>query len=291
MKPNRGWTPYLFVLPAFAVFAVAILLPVIGTFGLSFFRWDGSGPLKFKGFANYIRAFHDSVYISSYWHVLIYVVATIFLEVVAGLLLAGAVSARPKTTFYRVAFFIPVMLPLVVIAVLWSFVLNPDFGLLNAGLDAIGLGSWKRVWLGDPNTALLAISVISGWIFAGFYMASFYAGFARIPRDLIESARLDGAGEWTIFRRMKVPLVRGITEVAVLLCVTGGIQVFDLVFVLTNGGPYNTTEVPTTYLVKTVFRDQEVGYGSALAVILTVVIALIGLLYSRLRRRSADVEF
>jgi len=291
LKPNRGWTPYLFVLPAFTVFAISILLPVLGTFGLSFTRWDGSGALKFKGVANYIRAFHDSVYIASYWHVLIYVVATIVLEVVAGLLLAGAVSARPRTTFYRVAFFIPVMLPLVVIAVLWSFVLNPDFGLLNAGLDAIGLDSWKRVWLGDPNTALLAISVISGWIFAGFYMAIFYAGFARIPKDIIESARLDGAGEWMIFRRMKVPLVRGITEVAVLLCVTGGIQVFDLVFVLTNGGPYNTTEVPTTHLVKTVFRDQEVGYGSALAVILTVVIALIGLLYSRLRRKSSDVEF
>jgi len=89
LKPNRGWTPYLFVLPAFAVFAISILLPMLGTFGLSFTRWDGSGALKFKGVANYIRAFHDSVYIASYWHVLIYVVATIVLEVVAGLLLAG----------------------------------------------------------------------------------------------------------------------------------------------------------------------------------------------------------
>lgn len=290
MKPNRAWTPYLFVLPAFVVFAVAILVPALGTLGLSFTRWDGTGPMTFKGLGNYTRAFRDSVYLSSYWHVAVYVIATIVLEVLAGLLLAGAVSARPRTTFYRVAFFVPVMLPLVVIAVLWAFVLNPDFGLLNAGLQAVGLESWTRIWLGDQSTALLSISVISGWIFAGFYMAIFYAGFARIPGELIDSARLDGAGEWTIFRRIKVPLVRNVTEVAVLLCVTGGIQVFDLVFVLTNGGPYNSTEVPTTYLVKTVFRDQDVGYGSALAVLLTLVIAVIGLAYTRLRRRSG-VEF
>jgi len=198
---SSPWSPYLFVLPAFALFFVVVLLPVIGTIGLSFTRWDGTGPVEWRGLSNYTRAFRDHVYLSSYWHVTVYVVLTLVLEVAVGLGLAGLVSARPRTAFYRVAFFVPVMLPLVVIAVLWSFVLNPDFGLLNAGLAELGLPG-THLWLGDPATALPSISLVSGWVFAGFYMAIFYAGFQRIPKDLVECARLDGAGEWTIFRRI-----------------------------------------------------------------------------------------
>jgi len=290
-RPGRRFTPYVFLAPAFALYGVVVLAPILGTAVLSFTRWDGNGPLAWRGFSNYTRAFRDDVYLSTYWHVAIYVLATLVLEVLVGLGLAGLVSARPRTGFYRIAFFVPVMLPLVVVAVLWAFVLNPDFGLLNGALGALGLPGAQQLWLGDASTALLALSVVSGWVFAGFYMAIFYAGFQRIPNELVESARLDGAGEWTIFRRIKVPLIRRVTDVAVLLCVTGGIQVFDLVFVMTNGGPYNSTEVPTTYLVKTVFRDQDVGYGAAQAVLLTIVVSVIALGYSRIRRGSAAVEF
>jgi raffinose/stachyose/melibiose transport system permease protein len=214
------------------------------------------------------------------------------LEVAVGLLLAGLVSAKRNTTFYRVAFFTPVMLPLVVISVLWSFILNPDLGLLNRLLGNVGLESWQRIWLGEQATALLSLSVISGWIYAGFYMAIFYAGFQRIPSTIIESARLDGATEWQLLRQIKIPMVKNLTEVAVLLCFTGGIQMFDLVYVLTNGGPYDTTQVPTTYLVRVVFRDQQMGYGSALAVILTVVVLLVGLIYNKVRtKEDAVVEY
>ena len=183
--------------------------------------------------------------------------------------------------WFRVAIFTPVMLPMVVVAVLWSFVYNPDFGLLNGALGALGLEGLQRIWLGDTSTALLAISVVSGWVFAGFYMMIFYAAFRQIPSEVIEAARLDGAGEWALFRRVKVPMIRGATGVAVLLCVTGGFQGFDLFFVLTNGGPYGSTEIPTTLLVKTVFRDGEVGYGSAMAVLLTAIVLAVGLVYVR----------
>jgi raffinose/stachyose/melibiose transport system permease protein len=228
----------------------------------------------------------------SYWHAAVYIAATLVLEVAVGLLLAGLVSAKRNTTFYRVAFFTPVMLPLVVISVLWSFILNPDIGLLNRLLGNAGLESWQRIWLGEQATALLSLSVISGWIYAGFYMAIFYAGFQRIPSTIIESARLDGATEWQLLRRIKIPMVKNLTEVAVLLCFTGGIQMFDLVYVLTNGGPYDTTQVPTTYLVRVVFRDQQMGYGSALAVILTVVVLLVGLIYNKVRtKEDAVVEY
>ena len=292
MKPTARWIPYFLVAPAFLIFSVAILGPILATFGLSLTDWDGFSTPTFVGLDNFNRAFDDNIYMASYWHAAVYIAATLILEVLIGLLLAGLVSAKRNSTFYRVAFFTPVMLPLVVISVLWSFLLNPDLGILNRLLDQIGLESWKRIWLGDQSTALLSLSVISGWIYAGFFMAIFYAGFQRIPGTIIESARLDGASEWKLIRHIKIPMVRNLTEVAILLCFIGGIQVFDLVFVLTNGGPYETTQFPTTYLVRVVFRDQQMGYGSALAVILTIVVVLIGLIYNKLRTKDdAVVEY
>jgi len=289
MKPTARWIPYLLVAPAFAIFSIAILGPIIATFGLSLTDWDGFSTPSFVGLKNFNKAFADQIYMSAYWHAAVYILATLFLEVVIGLLLAGLVSAKRNTTFYRVAFFTPVMLPLVVISVLWSFLLNPDMGILNRILGNLGLESWQRIWLGDQSTALLSISVISGWIFAGFYMAIFYAGFQRIPSTIIESARLDGASEWQLLRKIKIPMIKNLTEVAVLLCFTGGIQIFDLVYVLTNGGPYDTTQFPTTYLVRVVFRDQQMGYGSALAVILTVVVVTVALIYNKLRTKEDSV--
>ena len=292
MKPTARWITYFLVAPACLIFSVAILGPILATFGLSLTDWDGFNTPTFVGLDNFNRAFDDNIYMASYWHAGVYIAATLILEVLVGLLLAGLVSAKRNSTFYRVAFFTPVMLPLVVISVLWSFLLNPDLGILNRLLDQIGLESWKRIWLGDQSTALLSLSVISGWIYAGFFMAIFYAGFQRIPSTIIESARLDGASEWKLIRQIKIPMVRNLTEVAILLCFIGGIQVFDLVFVLTNGGPYETTQFPTTYLVRVVFRDQQMGYGSALAVILTIVVVLIGLIYNKLRTKDdAVVEY
>jgi raffinose/stachyose/melibiose transport system permease protein len=287
MKPTRAASPYLFVAPAVAVFGFAVLVPLVLTVGYSVTDWNGFGAVTFVGFDNYLRAASDTVFRDSFLHALVYIAATLVLEVTVGLLLAGLVSARRGSLWFRVAIFTPVMLPLVVVAVLWSFVYNADFGLINGALDAIGAPGLKRVWLGDTSTALLAVSVVSGWVFAGFYMMIFYAAFRQIPAEVVEAGRLDGAGEWALFRRIKVPMIRNAVAVAVLLCVTGGFQGFDLFFVLTNGGPYGATEIPTTYLVKVVFRNGEVGYGSSMAVVLTAIVLAVGLVYLRLQRRGA----
>jgi raffinose/stachyose/melibiose transport system permease protein len=286
MKPTRAASPYLFVAPAVAVFGFAVLVPLVLTVGYSVTDWNGFGAVTFVGFDNYLRAASDTVFRDSFLHALVYIAATLVLEVTVGLLLAGLVSARRGSLWFRVAIFTPVMLPLVVVAVLWSFVYNADFGLINGALDAIGAPGLKRVWLGDTSTALLAVSVVSGWVFAGFYMMIFYAAFRQIPAEVVEAGRLDGAGEWALFRRIKVPMIRNAVAVAVLLCVTGGFQGFDLFFVLTNGGPYGATEIPTTYLVKVVFRNGEVGYGSSMAVVLTAIVLAVGLVYLRLQRRG-----
>ncbi|MFL5725462.1 MAG: carbohydrate ABC transporter permease [Chloroflexota bacterium] len=288
MKPSRAIAPWLFLAPSLLVFGFAVLLPMVFTVGYSFTEWNGFGPMTFVGLENYLTAAADPIFRASFVHVCLYIAATLVLEVLVGLVLAGIVSAAAGRLWFRVAIFTPVMLPMVVVAVLWSFVYNPDFGLVNAALGAVGLEELQRVWLGDPATALAAVSVVSGWVYAGFYMMIFYAAFRQVPGEVTEAARLDGAGEWDLFRRVKVPMIRSVVWVGVLLCVTGGFQGFDLFFVLTNGGPYGATEIPTTYLVKTVFRNGDVGYGSAMAVVLTAIVLGVGVLYSRLSRRQRD---
>ena len=289
MTPARRWIPYVFLLPALLVFAFAVLLPVGMTAGYSLTEWNGYGEQLFVGIANYVELLGDQLFARSFLHITLYILATLVLEVLVGLMLAGLVtSRRGRGVWFRTAVFTPVLLPMVVVAVLWSFIYNPDFGLINATLRALGLDEFTRLWLGDTSTALLAICVVSGWVFAGFYMTIFVAALTQVPQEVVEAARLDGANEWHIFWRVKVPMIRGSIEVAVLLCVTGGFQGFDLFYVLTNGGPYYSTEIPTTYLVRTVFHNGDVGYGSAMAVALTAVVVVCGVVFMRLRRAATE---
>lgn len=286
MKPSSRWTPLILVAPALLVFSLIVLAPLIGTAGLSLTRWNGFGSPTFAGFDNYSRAFSDLVFIKSFKNVAIYIFLTLFVEVAVGLILAGILSSREKTTIYRVALFVPVMLPMVVVSVLWRFIYNPDFGIINAVVRKLGNEEFSQVWLGDTKTALLAICFVSGWVYSGFYLAIFTAGLQRVPKDIVESAQLDGATERAVFWKIKVPMIRSVREVATLLCITGGIQGFDLFYVMTGGGPYYTTEVPTTYMVRSVFRDQEIGYGSALAILVTAVVLLVGLIFMRIRKKN-----
>ena len=287
MRAHRPLAPYLFIAPALVVFGFAVLVPFVFTGAFSLTEWDGYSDAVFVGVDNYLRAFGDAVFQQSFVNVVLYILATLVVEVLLGLVLAGlAISVKRGSLWFRVAIFTPVMLPMVVVAVLWSFIYNPDFGLLNGALRALGLEDWTRVWLGDERTALLAICVVSGWVYAGFYMTIFYAALRQVPTEVVEAARLDGAKESTIFWRVRVPIIRNSIEVAILLCVTGGFQSFDLFYVLTNGGPYHATEIPTTYLVQAVFHTGEVGYGSAMAVVLTAVVVAVGLTATTLRRRA-----
>lgn len=286
MKPSRPWVPYLFVLPAFAVFGFAILAPAVMTAYYSLFEWNGYGTKVFVGLGNFRELAADTLFRRSFLHVVLYIAATLILEVAVGLAMAAlATSGRGTRLWFRTAVFTPVMLPMVVTAVLWGFIYNPDYGLANASLTAVGLDSWARPWLGDPDTALWAICLVSGWAYAGFYMTIFAASLASLPSEVLEAARLDGASEWRLFRHVRLPMIRNSVEVAVLLCITGGFQGFDLFYVLTNGGPYHATEIPTTYMVEEVFTNSNVGYGAAMSVILTVLVVAMGLTFGRLRRR------
>ena len=294
MKADKRWTPYILVAPAVAVFAFVVLIPAVFNTALSFMQWSGTDQMVFVGLDNFFRAFRDDIYLLAYRNTFIYIALTLILEVFVGLVMAGLVTMRGrKTAFYRIAFFVPVMLPMVVIAVLWSFVYSDDIGLINTALRSAGLDEIALVWLGNPATALIAVSVVSGWIYAGFYMAIFYAALQRIPTNIIEAATLDGASQWRTFFSIRMPMIRPIIEIGVLLCVTGAFQSFDLFYVMTNGGPDHQTEIITTYLVEVVFRFNNLGYGAALATIMTVAVLLLGYLFTRLRTRmgGSNIEY
>lgn len=276
-------------LPALVLYLLFVVGPVLMAGVLSFYEWDGLAAPRPLGLANYARAlFGDPIFLRSFWNNTVYIVLTLVVEVGFGLLFAAALQARlPLAGFWRALFFSPMVLSMVVVGLLWSFVLNPHFGLLNAALRGVGLGRWERGWLGEEGTALAAVSLVSGWRYAGFYMALFAAGLRRIPPEVLEAARLDGASEPVLFRRVTLPLLAPVTAVAVLLCVTGGFQAFDLFFVMTDGGPFHGTEIPALWMIKKAFNRQSLGYGSALGVLLTLVVGVIGALQVRLRREAA----
>lgn len=275
----------LLMLPALVLYLLFVVGPLLAAGALSFFAWDGVGAAHFVGAANYARALlADPIFARSFVNNACYVLITLGVEVGFGLLFAAAVQARlPLAPFWRALFFSPMVLPMVVVGLLWSFVLNPEAGLLNAALRSAGLRSLERAWLGEEGTALLAVSLVSGWRYAGFYMALFAAGLRRIPAEVLDAGRLDGAGETLLFRYVTLPLLRPVTAVALLLCVTGGFQAFDLFYVLTNGGPMHVTEIPALWMIKKAFSRQSLGYGSTLGVLLTGAVAAVGYLQMRLR--------
>lgn len=291
MKGSRySW---LFVLPAFLLFMIFILWPTLNTFFLSLFKWPGFGEKAFVGLENYFIAFFEDIYLpGALKNNIVYLALTLVFEVGFGLFLAVLVDQNLKLgNIFRSLFFAPMMLSMVVVGLLWGFLFDVDYGLLNELLRILGLHDWTRAWMSDPDFALLGICITSGWKFAGFFMIMFYAGLQRIPPQLVESAKLDGANEWHILWKIKIPLLREVLIVSVLLCTTGAFKLFDLVYVLTGGGPYHKTEVISTWLVRNAFDRFNMGYGSAIAVIMTVLVFTVTIAYLTITRRKSALEY
>ena len=290
----RKPAPYLYILPALTLFVAIIILPAAGTLCLSFFNWSGIGrDMQFVGLENYRAAFREgSYFMLSLRNNLVYLVATLVVEMCFGLVMALVLDFKLRFFgVFRVLFFSPMVLSMMPVGLLWRFVYSPEIGILNGVLKAIGLGSLARPWLGDPATALYAVCLTSGWRYAGFYMVLFYAGLQRIPKQLYESARMDGASDIGCFRHVSLPLLREVFVICVLLCATGAFQAFDLVYAMTGGKPYHSTEVVATWLVDVAFSHNRYGHGSALAVMMTVIVFAIALTYHLYARRREVIEY
>jgi ABC-type sugar transport system permease subunit len=204
-----------------------------------------------------------------------------------GLFLAMLLWRQPRGfTLFRTVYFLPQVLSSVVIAIVWGWIYNPIFGLLNEALDAVGLESLSRGWLGDPSVALYAVLAAAVWAEIGFVFVVFLAGLQNVSRDLLEAATIDGANAWQRFWDVTVPQLANVITVVGALMLIGGFNVFDIIFVMTGGGPNNATEVIGTYTYTEAFTQNRIGYAATLSLVMTVVSLVVSFVFIRLRERG-----
>ena len=262
----------LFVTPALLVYGLVMIMPIGLTFGFAFTEWERFRPLSFGTFEHLARLFHDPVLGQAFLNNFLYIAFTILLEGFAGLMLAGLARRMRRSLGFRAVFFAPIILPSIVIGTLWRQMYASSGGLLNSLVGLVGLE--PVVWLAPPYT-MISVSVVSGWTFAGYFMTIFYASMSRIPQSIVDSTVIDGAGPWTTFFRVEVPLIKNMIVLALVIITTGGFKAFDLFQILLRRDPLNSGIVLPTHLIRTFFENQDIGYGSALSVLLTVIVLLI----------------
>ncbi|CAN2249974.1 carbohydrate ABC transporter permease [Bacillus inaquosorum] len=270
--------PYLFLVPAL-VFLLFVYIPIFENVFLSLFQWSSFSPEKtFIGLKNYVELFHDPVFYQALTNNVLYAVISIVCQVFGGLILAAVLEdklIRKWSPFFRTVFFLPVVISMTVIALLFDFIYNPETGLLNQLLQAIGLDQLTRAWLGDDSTAMLSVIFVSQWQSVGYIAMLYIVSIQKIPDELYEAARLDGAGKIQQFFHITVPQTKEMSFVAVVMTLTGAFTVFNEPYILTGGGPGNASEVLSTFLYKSAFTKDMMGYASAIAtVVLIITLAL-----------------
>lgn len=275
-RVGAGWTGYVFVLPALAVFAAFVLYPLCQTVWLSFYSWDGLTARRWIGLANYKSLFTDPTLRSAFLHSAILVVFISLFPIALGLLLAAVLSYRKirGLTFFRTVLFFPQVLPLVVVGVIWDWLYQPD-GPINSLLHDIGLGFIARAWLGDFTWALPSVGIVGTWVTYGFAMVLFISGVQKIPATLYDAARVDGAGPIREFFAVTLPGLRGELIVAFTLTVIAALRTFDVIYVTTLGGPGTSTTVPSLDIYQMAFEYNQVGAAAAVSVALALIIVVV----------------
>ena len=267
---NKG-TIAVFVLPTLLLFCGIVLIPIFVSSYYSLLDWNGVGKGAFIGLDNYVEMFKDTRVINSIKNSLLFAVASVFIQLPISLVLALILASNVKGEgFYRTVYFIPVLISTVVIAQLWSKIYNADYGLLNVMLQNIGLSSWAQDWLGQKETALTASFIPTLWQYMGYHMLLMYAGAKSVSQDVLKAARIDGASRMRVAWSIMIPLMKPILKVCLVFSVIGAFKVFDLIYVLTGGGPFYSTEVPSTLMYATIFDTFRYGYGSAISVFIIV---------------------
>src|SRR5579859_1863366 len=281
-----GW---LFVLPALAFYAMFVLFPLLLSIVYSFFRWDGVGPATFVGLKNYLTVFQVPDLIGTIFNAFWLVVWFSFIPVGLGLVVASVihrVASGQLGAVARTVLFLPQVIPLVAAGIIWGWLLSLP-GLINQILGAVGLGAVTRAWLGDFDWALPSVGVIGIWVLLGFCTVLLLTGMTKVDPALYESARIDGAGWFTEFVGITVPLLRYEIGVCLTVTVIAALAAFDIVYVSTAGGPGNSTAVPGIQIYILAFTQRNVGLASALAVMLMILVVLIILPIQRLSRAES----
>ena len=291
-RARRHWTKhragYLFVLPAFLVYVLFVVYPFLQSIYFSLTSWNGATAAKpFVGLDNYRELLRDNLLWRSLQHNLIWVVLGTIGPMALGLFLAVLLWTRPRGfTLFRTIYFMPQVLSPVIIAIVWGWIYNPIFGILNVILEKVWLGEFTRGWIGDPDVALYAVIVTAIWAETGFVFVIFLAGMQNVSRDLMDAAMIDGANAWKRFWNVMVPQLANVITVVTALLLVGGFSVFDMIFVMTGGGPSNSTEVIATYTYEQAFLQNRVGYAASLSLIMTVLSLVASAVFIWLRERG-----
>lgn len=276
--------------PSVLLLGVFLLYPLFGSFRLSLLDWNGLGSgARYVGLGNWVHLAHDPVFWKALRNNAVLAVFSVLIQLPIALVLAVLLDkAGKRSKVLKLLYFLPLLMSSVAIGVLFKNVYDPNFGPLNVGLRAIGLDSLAQDWIGDPRFALASTIAVICWQNIPFYMILFLAGLSSFPTELGEAARLDGASEATIFWRIKLPHLQGTIRTAGLLAVLGSLRYFDLVFVMTGGGPEHASELMATYMYNKVFSSFQLGYGSTIASAMFLIVALVAAAAMRATQRYSQ---
>jgi len=284
-------TPWLFLIVPLLIYLVWVIGPMFYTFYLSLTNWDGISPPGFVGFRNYERLFRDPVFKISLQNNLKWIISFITVPVVAGLGLAMALNRSiPGAKFLKASFYSPMVLSLVVCGLIWGWMYQPANGLINGALRAVGLDSLAQGWLSNEKYVMWSIIAVAVWRQVGYVMVLYLAGLQGVDPGLIDASRVDGCSGWQTFRHVIFPLLAPVTVIVVTISIIDSLRAFDLVSVMTRGGPYNSSSVLANFMYIEAFNNYKMGYGAAIAVIL-FLISLVFIFIYLYRTMQTELEY
>lgn len=262
----------VFVLPAFIIYAIFALFPIAYNFYISLFETDLMSGMKFAGLKNYLSLLTDQTFVHAFKNNILLVIGSLIAHMPLAIFFANAIFKKIKgASFFQSVFFLPSVICGVAVGLTWTFIYNGNYGLLNAFLRIIGLGNMEQVWLSDRNLALFCIMIVVMWQYVGYHMIIQLAAMRNIDASLYEAASIDGASAWQQFTNITFPMIKSILKIDAVLIITGSLKYYDLVAVMTGGGPNHATEVMSTYMYYQAFNILKYGYACAIGVVLMLL--------------------
>jgi len=277
----------LFTLPTLLLFTVLVFWPIIQVFYRSMFEWDGLTPGTFIFLDNYKRLFQDPLFYKSLYNGFIFAVILAVLQIGIGTVLALTISENwiRGRKFLRISYFIPVVLSITVVCQLWLAMYNAEYGMINKIFAALGL-DYRQDWLSDTKTAIYAIAIVNAWQYMGYHFALLLAAARSIPEHFLEAARIDGAERWKAHWKISIPLMQETYKFCLVLAITGGLNAFANMYIMTSGGPGTSTYTLTYMMYRSAFRVGEFGYGTASAAMLVIECLIVTFAINRLVARE-----
>ena len=282
---DQSFAGWLFIMPALVGTVVFIIIPVICSFGLSFVKWDLLNPIEFVGLENYKTIFQDKVFYKILMNTIVFAVSTSVFGVIIPLILADIINRKIRgSEFFKTAYFLPFITPMIVIGIVWQWIFDPNIGCLNTFLNL------HINWLYDTKFAMPALIIISVWKLIGYNMIIFLSGLSGISGSIFEAAKIDGASSFQVFKNITIPMLSPTIFFVIIITAISSFQVFDLVYLMTQGGPLDSTNVLVYAIYKNAFEYFNAGQASAIAYVLFFIILVLTLVQWKLRKKLVYSE-